>query len=93
MYGDTAVISSLDFQRQPEIELQNPTLPLTRNTTLASLATVFPYAVKAQQVLDVYQVGKRVVVTLQTAKVPNDYTWLLFFHQGRLESIELHTPC
>ncbi|GGG59087.1 hypothetical protein GCM10011378_38890 [Hymenobacter glacieicola] len=93
VYGDTAVVSSLNFKRHPGLELHSEGLRLSRTTTLASLGKVFPQAVKKQSVLDVYKTGKRVAVVLQSAQIPNDYSWLLLFHNGLLESIELSTPC
>ncbi|UOQ76242.1 hypothetical protein MUN84_16890 [Hymenobacter sp. 5516J-16] len=93
VYGDTAVVTSLDFNRHPDLELRSAGLRLSRATTLVSLANVFPQAVKKQSIVDVYKKGQRVLILLESAQVPNDYTWSLFFHNGLLESIELSTPC
>jgi len=93
VYGDTAVVSTIDFRHNPKLELQTGTITLSHRTTLAEVAKHFPNAVKNRQSIDYFRKGKRQVVSLNTGAVPSDYSWLLFFAGEHLESLELHTSC
>jgi hypothetical protein len=93
VYGDTAVVGSLDFRYNPQLELHTPTMRLSHATTLEALAKQFPQAVKEQYSLNVYRIGKVTAVNLATGKDPSDDAWLLLFAGGKLIKIDYWMPC
>jgi hypothetical protein len=93
VYGDTAVMTSIDFRHNPELELKTPTLRLNNKTTLASLAKIYPQAVKKQGELDVHKVGKRIEVSLAMGRNVSDESWLLLFDKGLLVEIQWFMAC
>jgi len=93
VYHDTAIVSSLNFRRNPKLVLQTPSIRLSHTTNLAELAKHFPEAVKNQHTINYHKKGKRIGIWLQEGPVPNDYSWLLIFYDGKLESIDHHTTC
>lgn len=91
--NDTAVIRTIDFQRQPQLTLQTGKIRLNSNTTLLELANTFPMAVKAQNEMNVDELGKVVAVSLATGPIVTDDSWLLFFQRGKLVRIDYFIPC
>lgn len=93
VYGDTAVVSSINFRHNPKLELQTPIITLSHSTTLAEVAKHFPNAVKNRNWVNYSRKGRRQVVSLETGEVPSDYSWMLVFAGEKLESIALYTSC
>ncbi|WP_460620702.1 hypothetical protein [Hymenobacter tenuis] len=93
VYGDTAVLESIDFRHNPGLALHTPSITLTHNTTMAELSKLFPLAVKAQNAVTVDGFGKVRAVRLATGKTPADDAWLLFFDKGKLIRIDHWMPC
>ncbi|GAB2474049.1 hypothetical protein GCM10011375_24960 [Hymenobacter qilianensis] len=93
VYGDTAVITSINFRQNPALELTTPTLTLNSKTTLAELAKIYPLAVKNQGELDVHRVGKRTQVSLAMSKIMSEESWLLLFDKGLLVKILWTMQC
>lgn len=93
IYGDTAVLSSLDFRNDSELSLKTPKHSFSRNTSLASLKKDFPAAVKEQFELNVQEIGETVAVRIPTSQEPSDDSWLLLFRDGKLIRIDYYMPC
>ena len=93
VYGDTAVVTSLDVQRQPSLTLQVGRLRLNHATTLADLAKSFPRAVRRQGPLNDSELGPVVAVSLAPGRVPSDDQWQLLFKNGKLVRIDYWMPC
>lgn len=91
--GDTAVIRTINFQRQPQLTLQTGNIRLNSKTTLSELAKTFPIAVKAHSEMNVDSIGKVVAVALATGPIVADDSWLLFFQKGKLVRIDYFIPC
>lgn len=92
IYGDTAVVSLLNFEKNPDLEFTSGTLTLNHNTTLADLKKVFSKAVRARSKINVYEIGKCTGIDLATWKYLNDDSWLLLFQKGRLIRIDHWMP-
>jgi len=90
--GDSAVISYLNFEKQPGMVLNAGSLTLTHNTTLAELKKIFPQAVKSKYKFIVDKIGKCTGISVATSKYYNDDLWLLFFRKGRLIRIDYYIP-
>ncbi|WP_141106506.1 hypothetical protein [Hymenobacter gelipurpurascens] len=93
VYGDTAVIGSLNFRNNPQLELRTAAIRLNHNTTLDELTKRFPQAAKKQGSVDVEGLGKLTTISIPTGKTPNDDAWLLFFDGGKLVRIDYWMPC
>lgn len=93
IYGDTAVVSSIDFRKGTKLSIKTPKLILDKNTSLVSLEKYFPKAVKEQYELKVHGIGNTVAVSIPTSKEPSDDSWLLFFLNGKLIRIDYWMPC
>ncbi len=93
IYGDTAVVSSLDFRKGSELKLKTPTYTFDKNTSLESLEKFFPVSVKEKYELNVYGIGKTVAVSIPTSKEPSDDSWLLLFLNGKLIRLDYYLPC
>jgi hypothetical protein len=93
VYGDTAVIGTLDFRNNPQLALHAPTILLSHATTLQALAKVFPQAVKDQHIINVQDLGELTAVEVATSKNPSDDGWILFFDKGKLVRIDYWMPC
>lgn len=93
IYSDTAVVSTIDFESNYNLEFTTKNIRLNHNTTLIALKKLFPIAVKSKYELNVNKIGKTVTVSLPTSKQITDYSWLLFFKYGKLIRIDLYTPC
>jgi hypothetical protein len=92
IYGDTAVISFLNFEKQPDLEFKAGTLTLNHNTTIAELKKLFPKAMKEMGEINVYQTGKFMCIRLETSKYMEDDAWLLFFRKDKLVRIDFWMP-
>jgi hypothetical protein len=92
IYGDTAVISFLNFEKQPDLEFKAGTLTLNHNTTIAELRKLFPKAVKERSKLIVDQMGRLMGIRLETSKYMVDAAWLLFFRKNKLVRIDFWMP-
>ncbi|MBC8084943.1 MAG: hypothetical protein H7Z21_17235 [Hymenobacter sp.] len=93
VYGDRAVIRTIDFQRQPKLTLQAGSIRLSHSTTLAELARSFPVAVSKQSSLNVHGLGKMTAVSLATGQRSSDDSWLLLFKGSKLVRIDYWMPC
>ncbi|TGD82910.1 hypothetical protein [Hymenobacter wooponensis] len=93
VYGDTAVIGTLDFRHNPKLSLHTPTMRLGQATTLEDLAKEFPQAVKDQHTINVQDLGELTAVELPTGKTASDDGWILFFDKGKLVRIDYWMPC
>lgn len=93
VYGDTAVVTSLDLQRQPTLTLHAGSLRLSHSTTLPELARAFPREVSRQGSHDDDYLGPVVEVTLFPGLAPSDDRWRLLFKNGRLARIDYWMPC
>ncbi len=93
IYGDTAVVTSINFESQFSLNLKTKTIRLNHNTTLLELQRLFPNAVKSQTELNVYKLGKAVSVSLALSKQFSDDSWLLLFKNGKLVRIDYYVPC
>ena len=92
IYGDTAVISFLNFEKQPDLEFKAGTLTLNHNTTIAELRKLFPKAVKERSKLIVDQMGRLMGISLETSKYMVDAAWLLFFRKNKLVRLDFWMP-
>ena len=92
IYGDTAVVCLLNFEKNPDLEFTSGTLTLNHNSTLADLKKVFPKAVRDRSKISVYEIGKCTGISLATWKYYNDNSWLLLFQKGRLIRIDHWMP-
>ena len=92
IYGDTAVVCILNFEKNPDLEFTSGSLILNHNTTLADLKKVFPKAVRARSKNNNWGFGKCTEINLATWKYYNDDSWLLFFQKGRLIRIDHWMP-
>jgi hypothetical protein len=90
--GDTAVLSYLNFERQPGLVFNAGSLTLSHNTTLDELKKIFPKAVKSRGKSIVDKIGKCTGISLATSKYYNDDLWLLFFRKGMLIRIDYWIP-
>lgn len=93
VYGDTAVVTSLDLQRQPALALYAGPLRLSYHTSLRELAQTFPQAVRQQSPLNDSELGQVTEVTLATGRAPSDDHWMLLFKNGKLVRIDYWMPC
>lgn len=93
VYGDTAVVTSLDVQRQPALTLHAGPLRLNHSTRLSELARTFPQAVRQQSPLNDSELGQVTEVTLPTGRTPSDDHWRLLFKHGKLVRIDYWMPC
>ena len=93
IYGDTAVITSLNFRESHELFVKTPMMTLSHRISLTELEALFPNAVKAKREIDIYGLGPAIAVTLRTAKKPTDDAWLLFFSEGKLIRMDYWMPC
>ncbi|MVN21199.1 hypothetical protein [Mucilaginibacter arboris] len=93
IYGDTAVVTSINFESRFSLDLKTKTIRLNHNTTLLELQRLFPNAVKSQTELDVDKLGKAVSVSLALSERFSDGSWLLFFKNGKLVRIDYFMPC
>lgn len=93
IYGDTAVITSLNFRENHELFVKSAMMTLSHRISLTDLEALFPNAVKAKREIDIYGLGPAMAVTLMTAKNPTDDAWLLFFSEGKLIRMDYWMPC
>ncbi len=93
IYGDTAVVSSINFESNYHLEFTTKTIRLNHNTTLLGLQRLFPNTVKSKSEWDIVKLGKTVTVRLPTSKQLTDDSWLLFFKNGKLVRIDYYMPC
>lgn len=93
IYGDRAVLCSIDFRNQFDIKLKTQNLTLDHNTTLDELQKIFPNAVKNKHELFVSELGKTISIGLAPSINPSDDHWLLLFIDGRLIRIDYWMPC
>ncbi|OON68692.1 hypothetical protein [Hymenobacter sp. CRA2] len=91
LYGDTAVVTSLDVRKGGG--LQAGGLRLDRTTTLAELGRAFPRAVSRQSTEQDDVLGEVQMVSLDVAPPPTDDHWRLLFKDGRLVRIDYFMPC
>lgn len=92
IYGDTAVVRSINFKKSPNLSLNTPKIVLNHNTTLAELKKYFPDAVKASAPLNDINLGKTVAVSIAIEK-KSDNLWLLLFQNNKLVRIDYYIPC
>lgn len=92
IYGDTAVVRSINFKKSPDFSLATRLINLNHNTTLADLKKVFPNAVKSSVLLNDVDMGKTVAVHIAIEKELED-SWLLLFQNGKLVRIDYYRPC
>jgi hypothetical protein len=76
LYGKTAVVRSLNFKNN-KVKLIAGKLTLDGSTTLASLAKVFPMAVKKRYPLTIERNEKVVAIQLSPSKAISEDTWLV----------------
>ena len=93
LYGDVAVVSTLEFVGNPRLKLTTPTVTLSSRTTLPELVRYFPNAVKARSEMDVHRKGKYMTVHIATGKTAAEDYWILFFRNGRLARLDYWMPC
>ncbi|TGE08024.1 hypothetical protein [Hymenobacter fodinae] len=93
VYGDTAVIGTLDFRNNPKLALHTPALHLSQTTTLQEVAQKFPQAVKNRHTINVQDLGELTAVELATGSTPSDDGWILFFDKDKLVRIDYWMPC
>ncbi|QJX47634.1 hypothetical protein HMJ29_12045 [Hymenobacter taeanensis] len=93
VYGDTAVIGTLDFRSNPQLALHTSTMRLNHTTTLDDVAKEFPEAVKGQHMVTVENLGQLTAIPLATGETPGDDAWILFFDKGKLVRIDYWMPC
>ena len=93
VFGDTIVLTTINFKNNPKINVKTPLITLNFKTTLKDLENIFPNAVKDKYPLDHYELGKVTTVNLRTSKNYSDDSWLLFFIDNKLISIQYWTPC
>jgi hypothetical protein len=93
VYGDTAVIGTLDFRSNSQLALHTATMRLSHATTLDDVAKEFPQAVKDQHIINVQDLGELTAVEVATSKTPSDDGWILFFDKGKLVRIDYWMPC
>jgi hypothetical protein len=92
--GDSIVISTLQFENNNKIKLNIGDLVLDNSLTLDKLATIFPNAVKLKEEEVLIDKGGRVVfVRLASSKIESDFSWYLFFKDGKLIRIDYFMPC
>ena len=93
IFGDTIVLTNINFKNNPKINVNTPSITLNYKTTLKDLENIFPNAVKDKYPLDHYELGKVTTVNLRTSKNYTDDSLLLFFINDKLISIQYWTPC
>ena len=93
VFGDTMVLTTINFKNNPKINVNTPLITLNYKTTLKDLEKLFPNSVKDKYPLDTYNLGKVTAVSLRTSKNYIDYSWLLFFIDDKLIGIQYWTPC
>ena len=93
VFGDTIVLTTINFKNNPKINVNTPLITLNYQTTLNDLKNIFPTAIKDKYPLDHYELGKVTTVNLRTSKNYSDDSWLLFFIDDKLISIQYWTPC
>ncbi|MFD2144103.1 hypothetical protein [Mucilaginibacter antarcticus] len=92
LYGDTVVISSLNF-RQPGVIFTAGKLRFDNRTTLSAVAKLFPKAVGDQSNVSLENNEKVISIRIETGKVVNDSAWHLLFKNGKLITIDFWMPC
>jgi hypothetical protein len=92
LYGKNAVVRSLNFKNN-KLKLIAGKLTLDGNTTIASLAKIFPMAIKKRYPLTIEHNKKVMAIQLSPSKAISEDTWLLFFENGRLIRIDYHINC
>jgi hypothetical protein len=92
LYGDTVVISTLNF-RQPGLVFTAGKLVLDGNTTLKDLAKVFPKSAKDQSTMSLGDNEMVISISINTGKKPSDDGWVLMFKNGKLIQIDYWMPC
>ncbi|GAB2987094.1 hypothetical protein GCM10027049_28710 [Mucilaginibacter puniceus] len=92
LYGDTAVISTINF-KQSGITLTAGKLVLSGNTTLADLGKVFPKSVKDKSTVVIDTFGEVISISVNTGKTRAEDAWALFFKDGKLVQMDYWTPC
>ena len=93
VFGDTIVLTTINFKNNPKINVKTTLITLNFKTTLKDLENIFPNAVKDKYPLDHYDLGKVTAVSLRTSKNYTDDSWLLFFIDDKLIDIQYWTPC
>ena len=93
VFGDTIVLTTINFKNNRKINVNTPLITLNYKTTLKDLENIFPTAVKDKYPLDHYELGKVTAVSLRTSKNYSDDSWILLFIDNKLISIQYWTPC
>ena len=93
MYGDTVVITSLNFKESHKLFTKSDRIILNHKTTLNDLEKLFPTAVKNRREVDVFRLGNVMTIQLRTGPDPSDDRWLLFFRAGNLIRMDFWMPC
>lgn len=94
LFGDTLVLSTLNFKTSPNLFLQSGKLILNHKTTLQDIEKIYPKAVKFKGETDIYQLGKFTSINLKTFKNSTiEARWILYFEKNRLIRIDYWMPC
>jgi hypothetical protein len=94
LYGDTIVLSSMNFKDSPNLYLKIGNLILNHQTTLKDIEKTYPKAVKFKGQMDVHQLGNLTTIYLQIGQNSlSDSSWILFFDKERLIRIDHSIPC
>jgi hypothetical protein len=94
LYGDTIVLSSMNFKDSPNLYLKIGKLLLNHQTTLKDIEKIYPKAVKFKGHIDVHQLGNFTSVYLKISQNQlADSSWILFFNKEKLIRIDHFIPC
>jgi hypothetical protein len=94
LYGDTVVLSSMNFKDSPNLYLKIGKLILNHQTTLKDIEKIYPKSVKFKSQINVYKLGNLTSIYLQVGQNSlSDSSWVLFFDNERLIRIDHSMPC
>lgn len=93
IYGDTAVVSYINFKSNPNIFLKTSLVILSSKTTLAEIKKLFPKSAESLSELNVQNVGRTMAINIPNSKQASEGFWLLLFQNGKLLRIDDYFPC
>lgn len=93
MYGDTSVVTAINFKDNPGMKVITASIIMDRSTTLSDVARVYPNAVRDKHEIDIYGYGKALVITLNTSQLGTDDAWMLIFSNDHLIRLDYWMPC
>lgn len=90
-YGDTLVLTSIDFESLPKIFLKHPKILLNNKTTIQEFLRKFP---SAQPALEGVRAKEEQIFRVSPSKKKDNIDfWYFKFKKGKLIHLEYWMPC